>query len=223
MVGTDEFKGGFLIADLTGYTALTEAHGDLSAASIINKYVELVRKILTSDVDFYQQIGDEILLFSSNPSSLLNFTVSLHNKVEKKSHFPSIHAGLHHGTVLKRDEKIFGSAINLTSRIASYAKGGQILCSRPFKESVGESDIFFHSLGEKRFKNVVKPVEIFEIKTNNETEEIWYTDPVCRMHVSENTAPAKLPFEKKTIYFCSFECVKKFILNPELYIESSHE
>ncbi len=223
MHDSSEFRGSFLIADLTGYTALTEAHGDFSAAQIINRYNELVERVLTKDVKFHQQVGDEIFLISTIPLSLLHYAIMLRDKVEKESHFPSIHAGLHYGTVIKQDNKIIGSAINLTSRIAGFAKGGQILCSRSFKESVGESDVSFHSLGEKRFKNVVNPVAIFEIATNNETEEIWYTDPVCRMHVSENTAPAKLPFEKKTIYFCSFECAKKFILNPELYIESGHE
>jgi len=217
MVGIDKFKGAFLIADLTGYTALTEAHGDFSAAQIIGRYSELVEGVLTKDVKFHRQVGDEILMISSNPLSMLHYAIKLKDIVEKESHFPSIHAGLHYGSVIKQDEKIFGSAINLTSRIACFAKGGQILCSRTFKESVRESDIFFHSLGEKRFKNVIKPMEIFELTTNKETEEIWYADPVCRMHVSENTAPAKLPFEKKTIYFCSFECAKKFISDPELY------
>ena len=219
MHDSSEFRGSFLIADLTGYTALTEAHGDFSAAQIISRYNKLVEGVLTKDVKFHQQVGDEILMISSNPLSLLHYAVKLKDTVEKESHFPSIHTGLHYGIVIKQDEKIFGAAINLTSRISSFAQAGQILCSRPFKESIGESDISFHLLGDKRFKNVVNPVAIFEIATNNETEEIWYTDPVCRMHVSENTAPAKLPFEKKTIYFCSFECAKKFILNPELYVE----
>ncbi len=222
-MGTDEYNGAFLIADLTGYTALTEAHGDFSAAQIINRYNELVEGVLTKNVKIYQQVGDEIFLISSNPISLLHYAIKLRDEVEKESHFPSIHTGLHYGTVIKQDEKIFGSVINLTSRIAGYAQGGQILCSRSFKESVKKPDTNFHSLGEKRFKNVMKPVEIFKIKTNTETEERWYTDPVCRMHIPENTAPAKLPFEKKTIYFCSFDCAKKFILNPELYIESGHE
>jgi class 3 adenylate cyclase len=223
MHDSNEFRGSFLIADLTGYTALTEAHGDFSAAQTINRYNEIVKGLLTKDVKIYQQVGDEIFLISFNPKSLIHYAIKLISKVEKESHFPSIHAGLHHGTVIKQDEKIFGAAINLTSRIASYAQAGKILCSKSFKDSVKDLDISFKSLGEKKFKNVVKTVEIFEIKTNLHTEEVWYTDPVCRMHISENTAPAKLPFKKKTIYFCSFECAKNFILHPELYKDLDHE
>ena len=37
---------GFLIADLAGYTALTEAMGDMEAAKVIARYVELAHDVL---------------------------------------------------------------------------------------------------------------------------------------------------------------------------------
>ena len=40
-----------LIADLTGYTALTERHGASSAADLIDKYVEIVKDCLDRDSD----------------------------------------------------------------------------------------------------------------------------------------------------------------------------
>jgi class 3 adenylate cyclase len=119
MAESVEYKGAFFIADLTGYTALTEAHGDISATQIISRYNEIVDGILTKDVKLYQQVGDEIFLISLDPHSLLDFSIKLKGEIEKESHFPSIHAGLHYGTVIKQDEKIFGSAINLTSSPSS--------------------------------------------------------------------------------------------------------
>ena len=35
-----------LMADLSGYTALTETHGAVSAANLIDRYVEIVEKCL---------------------------------------------------------------------------------------------------------------------------------------------------------------------------------
>jgi class 3 adenylate cyclase len=43
MNDTKEIHGVFLIADLSGYTALTEAHGNISAAQIVKRYVEIVQ------------------------------------------------------------------------------------------------------------------------------------------------------------------------------------
>jgi class 3 adenylate cyclase/YHS domain-containing protein len=223
MENTNEFTGAYFIADLSGYTALTEAHGDFSATQIISRYNEIVSGVLTKDVKFYQQVGDEIFLISSYSHSLLDYSIKLRNEIEKETHFPSIHGGLHNGTVIRQKEKIFGSAINLTSRIASFAQGGQILTSKSFKDSITESEVSFHSMGEIMFKNIIKPVEIFEIKTSENSEEILYTDPVCQMHISATGAPAKLPFKNNTIYFCSFECAKKFIIHPELYLKANHD
>jgi adenylate cyclase len=39
----------FLIADLSGYTALTEAHGGVEAAKVVVRYVELARSALAAD------------------------------------------------------------------------------------------------------------------------------------------------------------------------------
>jgi adenylate cyclase len=36
-----------LFADLAGFTALTEAHGDLGAADVAGRFVELARSVLT--------------------------------------------------------------------------------------------------------------------------------------------------------------------------------
>jgi len=40
-----------LIADLSGYTALTETHGSISAADLINKYLDIVNASLNEIVN----------------------------------------------------------------------------------------------------------------------------------------------------------------------------
>ncbi|HRF16542.1 MAG TPA: hypothetical protein PK977_00190 [Chitinophagaceae bacterium] len=44
-----EQKIAILMADLSGYTALTEIHGASSAADLVDKYVEIVEKCLVGD------------------------------------------------------------------------------------------------------------------------------------------------------------------------------
>ena len=50
----------FLIGDLAGYTALTEAHGDMSAAKIVKRYVEIVNDNIFSGTKLVERVGDEI-------------------------------------------------------------------------------------------------------------------------------------------------------------------
>ncbi len=76
----------------------------------------------------------------------------------------------------------------------------------------------FRALGPTYFKNIVKPVEIFEVIGVQRKAEANHLDPVCRMQVRPETAPARLPFGGKMYYFCSFDCVKIFVNNPDFYI-----
>ena len=52
----------FLIADLTGYTGLTQAHGSAQAAPIVGRYVELAAAVLEPGVELVEQVGDQVLI-----------------------------------------------------------------------------------------------------------------------------------------------------------------
>ena len=53
-----------LIADLSGYTSLTDTHGAVAAADLIDKYVEIVGRSLVGRSEFHQRSGDEVLIAS---------------------------------------------------------------------------------------------------------------------------------------------------------------
>lgn len=44
-------------------------------------------------------------------------------------------------------------------------------------------------------------------------------DPVCGMRIQPSDAAASVNFEGKNYYFCSEECFRKFMEDPEKYIE----
>jgi adenylate cyclase len=210
----------FLIADLSGYTALTEAHGNISAAYIVTRYMEILEEALEPGVRFVERVGDEALVTGADAASILKTAIRLRGSLEEEPLFPTFHAGIHAGSVLEMDGRYIGKALNLASRLASHARGNQILCTKQVLSRVGNgADIKFRALGPTYFKNIVKPVEIFEVIGGQRKVEANLLDPVCRMQVRPETAPARLPFGGKMYYFCSFDCVKIFVNNPDLYIE----
>ncbi len=144
-ISTDsiEINASFLIADLAGYTSLTEIHGDLSAANLVSRYIEIVKESLKEDTNLVEQIGDEVLITSGKPKSILKTAINIFNKTEKEPNFPSIHIGLHAGKVIKQAGRYFGNTLNLTSRICSYSRAGQILCSHEcFKKFINNPGDF---------------------------------------------------------------------------------
>ena len=42
-------------------------------------------------------------------------------------------------------------------------------------------------------------------------------DPVCGMMIDPDTAPARVSFESREIYFCSEDCKRAFQADPEVY------
>ena len=78
----------FLIADLAGYTALTEAHGDIWAARIVKRYVEIVNDNIFPGTKLVERTGDEILMVSNNVTSIVRTAVNLRDTIENEQHFP---------------------------------------------------------------------------------------------------------------------------------------
>ena len=54
-----------LVADLSGYTALTEMHGSDTAADLIDKYLEIVQNSLVGASHLHERKGDEVMIVST--------------------------------------------------------------------------------------------------------------------------------------------------------------
>src|SRR5436190_6700520 len=138
-----------LMADLSGYTALTETHGAFSAAEIIDKYIEIVNNSLVGDSCLHERVGDEVMIVSNSPDNLIFTALMLLQNTVKEYNFLQVHGGLHYGKILKRNNSFFGSAINLTSRIASEAPSGIFWCSDDYLNALSnKTSLKFQSKGK---------------------------------------------------------------------------
>lgn len=216
-----EIEIALLIADLSGYTALTEAHGNISAADAVTRYVEIVHEVLQPSARLVERVGDEVLIAADEAASLVQAAISLRETIELEPLFPTMHAGIHAGRVLQKGGHYFGKALNLASRVAAHARGNQVLCTKQVVTTASDvENVEYRALGLTFFKHIPDPVAIYEVVAGHQGVETNIIDPVCRMQVRHDTAPARLPFGEKTYYFCSFDCVKIFVNNPEAYLET---
>jgi class 3 adenylate cyclase len=215
-----EIQRVFLIGDLSGYTALTEAHGSISAAQIVKRYIEIVQECLYKDAHIVETVGDEVLVVGTDGVRIIQTALELRRKVEKEPDFPSVHIGIHAGYVLQQEGQYFGSAINIASRVAAHARADQILCTDSVIEALRKmTNVKYRALGKVFFKNVIDPIVLFEIDDDRQDSEM-VTDLVCRMRVKPQTATARIPYEGRTYFFCSFECAKDFVSRPDQYVKN---
>jgi len=211
----------FLFADLAGFTALTEAHGDVDAADVAERFTALARASLDQGSTLVKTIGDEAMIVSEDAVSATRTALRLAASVHEEQRFPGLRAGMHAGACVERDGDYFGATVNVAARVAAHARSGQILCTLPVAEaarSVEEADV--RPAGRGHFKNVTDPVELFEILDVSRAGFDLEIDPVCQMRLDPAAAPARLPYRDRLYLFCSFECARSFAERPDTYAKS---
>jgi class 3 adenylate cyclase/YHS domain-containing protein len=207
-----------LMADLTGYTAMTDVHGGASAAKLVRKYMELVEMALFGSARLVQRVGDQVVIKSTTPEDAALTAIKLNDLALKEDRFLSIHAGIHYGSIFQEEDSLFGSTINVTSRIMNLADYGQILCSSALVEKIDNRMGFsFQSFGKHRLKNVMNEIEIYQLCPTN-TAAPSHVDPVCHMLIDPLKGDFVSTIEGKTYHFCSDHCLELFKSNPGSFI-----
>jgi class 3 adenylate cyclase/YHS domain-containing protein len=202
-----ERERAFLFADLAGFTALTEAHGDVDAADIAERFYHLAGVALVGDARIVKTIGDAVMIVADDAGHAVSAALALRSAVAAEPSFPLLRCGLHAGTVVERRGDFIGGAVNLAARVAAHATAGQILGTDVVAEAARRAGITdVAGLGAVALKNIAEPVQLYAI-AESRTPCI---DPVCRMSVTPTTAAAQVTVGARTIYFCSRACASAF-------------
>jgi adenylate cyclase len=70
---------------------------------------------------------------------------------------PPAHVGLHAGPVLFQEGDYYGQTVNLSARIADYARPGEVLVSQEVAGASQEKGIAFGDIGPVELKGVSGP------------------------------------------------------------------
>jgi class 3 adenylate cyclase len=210
----------FLFADIAGFTALTEAHGDVEAAALVARFGAAVRQELAScDGVHIKTIGDALMLHIPDPGQAILFGLRITHELMRRHGSPAIRVGLHHGPALERDGDYFGATVNLAARVSSVAIGGEVLVTGETAALVPELEgVMFESRGRRELRNLSRPVELFAaLRIGEQAGPALATDPVCRMRVDPADAPGRVVHEGEAYFFCSLACVGAFARHPERF------
>lgn len=199
-----------LMADLSGYTAMTEVHGAESAIRVVSRYMSLAGRSLRGSAKLIERVGDQLVIVSANPFDIADTAISLMQYSQQESLFLQVHAGIHFGPVVESDGSFFGTAMNLTSRVASRAKAGSILCTEAFIKQLEDSPGYqFQNPQPVIFKNLLHPVITAEMVVGGPALVSNLMDPVCRMQLGTDHHYS-FSSEGKDYHFCSEECLSVF-------------
>ena len=216
-MGAETVERTISFVDLAGFTALTEAHGDLDAVDLLDRFISLARESLSAGDELVKSIGDAVMLASPGPGAAVAALAGLWERCSETSGFLLPRAGAHHGPAISRDGDYLGATVNLAARVAGHAGGGQVLVTSGVALAARASGFEVAELGPHRLRNVAESVELFEVCFGT-SEPSGAIDPVCRMRVEPELAAGSLCHEGQRFWFCSMPCVAAFAADPSRYL-----
>jgi adenylate cyclase len=215
----------FLFADLSGFTALTEAHGDEHAADLVGGFCLAVRQLLAEhQAQEVKTIGDALMLRAGDPAAAIRLALRIVHDVGAQHGFPLVRVGMHTGPAVERAGDWFGATVNVAARISAAASGGEVLLTATTRDAAGDvAGVELRERGRRAFRNVSAPVQVYvAVRQGARSASGLPIDPVCRMAVDPWHGAGRLVHQGVEYCFCSLGCAGTFAQDPTSYTRTDH-
>jgi adenylate cyclase len=102
-------------------------------------------------------LGDGVLLVFESPCTAVRAVVELIGTMAEAG-LPPAHAGIHAGPVVERDGDVYGTTVNVASRITAHAQPGVLLVSDPVVRECPDFAALVEPLGEVSLRGLDEPI-----------------------------------------------------------------
>lgn len=213
----------FVFADLAGFTALTEAHGDHAAADLVGDFAAKVDSWLPEfGGGDAKTIGDALMLRLDSAPDAVELGLAIVERTADTPRFPEVRVGMNSGTAVSRDGDWFGRAVNVAARVAGQAQGCEVLLSANTYEAASHLEtVRFDDAGTKRLRNVSAPLQIYRANRLEGGRPDLHVDPVCRMALRPDQPGPVVVHDYVEFWFCSKRCARAFEKEPRRYLRDS--
>ncbi len=178
-----------LFTDIEGSTSLTQRLGDARAQELVRTHNAIVRDALKAHGgSAIKHTGDGIMAWFPLTSGAVECAIAIQRAFDATNADVGaplgegqaaggaapggggaaaplrVRIGLNAGEPVAEDEDLFGTAVQLASRICAYAEPGQILASNVVRELAAGKGFVFSAQRESTLKGFAVPVSIFEVR-----------------------------------------------------------
>jgi class 3 adenylate cyclase len=152
--------------DITGYTRLTQERGDDAAADLATTMSRLVqRSSVRHGGTPIKWLGDGVMFHFPEPARGVRSALEMVEGLASAG-LPPAHVGLDAGPVLFQEGDYFGQTVNLSARIADYARPGEVLVSRAVVDATHAPGVAFDDIGNVELKGVSGVVHLAAARRN---------------------------------------------------------
>jgi class 3 adenylate cyclase len=173
-VATSPFRT-ILFTDLQGSTARLSELGQRAYLALLAEHDVIIRRaVVAARGREVKHTGDGIMASFDEVADALGCAIHVQDELDRRnagSGGPAllVRIGLAAGEPVDRDDDLFGSTVNLASRICDAADGGQILASEVVRDLGLEAGFTFLDAGSRVLKGFPGSTPLYELARRSAT------------------------------------------------------
>ena len=153
----------FLFADIVGFSAFTERHGDTGAAQLARRLRVGVEHELPARSRLVKSLGDAVMVRFEDAHDALLCGLRISARVLPDADDPPVRVGIHYGPAVECDGDYFGSAVNVAARVAALAGPGEVLVTSALLAAASSLDLPLGDRGAPPLRNIAEPVALYAL------------------------------------------------------------
>ena len=167
-----------IFCDMVGYSYLME-ESETQALELLEEFRQIADKTIQEHSGgIIKTMGDGLFVAFGSAVDAVRAAVTIQKELAARNRRKGrqqpllVRIGIHLGDLLQEGEDLFGSGVNVASRIQLLASPGGIYVSGEIYQQVrNHKDLFFRDLGERQLRNIKEPVRIYDLVPSEEKVE----------------------------------------------------
>jgi len=186
-----------VFCDMVGYSYLME-ESETQALQLLGEYRQIAAKTIQAHSgEIIDTVGDGLFAAFGSAVDAVRAAVAIQNDLAARNRLEGGHQpllariGIHLGDLLQEGQHLFGSGVNVASRIELLAPPGGIYVSGEVYQQVrNQKGLSFRDIGERQLRNIKEPVRIYDLVPGEEAGEAKRPEATTGLR-----AIAVLPFQ----------------------------
>jgi class 3 adenylate cyclase len=167
-----------MFTDIEDSTATTQHVGDAVAQEMVRTHNDIVRRALHKfGGTEVKHTGDGIMASFMSPAASIECAIAIqmqlaaHSLLDRSHPMFSVRIGINAGEPVIEGGDLFGTAVQVASRICTRAEPRQILVSDVVRQLVAGKGFLFADRGETELRGFEDPVRLFEVRWHEGSNE----------------------------------------------------
>ncbi|MGI8993740.1 MAG: adenylate/guanylate cyclase domain-containing protein [Nocardioidaceae bacterium] len=130
-------------ADLVSFTQLSTDITQERLAEMVEGFESLCADLVTGGGGrVIKTLGDSVLFIADSPRAGVDIASAIVDRIGGDDRLPDVHVGLATGPVVMRLGDVFGSPVNLASRLTTVARRNRVIADQPTADAVAMLDAY---------------------------------------------------------------------------------